>query len=519
MTNEQQPQAPEDTSSVSTPSLQTNDRCKVKYLRNENHQELDAIILERRPIRKRRRKEYSATTTSSSANNSNREDDTRVHPFEYYVHYIDHDRRLDEWISLNRIRMDSIVPASESAVNLLAETETSPHGTSKTAAPPKTTIASTTTNTTTPTNKAAVTKVPLNGEAPTASGAQRRRSSMSVSSSGSSARKKENTTAEQLLSGGNWHRSSSNNTDPVVRQFEKEHEATTRVKNIERIIMGLWEVESWYYSPFPDQYSGLDTLYVCEYCLTYMKSSQRYKEHRATCPHRTPPGLEIYHEDDLRVYELDGKEHRAYCQKLCLLAKLFLDHKTLYYDVTPFLFYVVARVDSEGAHIVGYFSKEKHSELGYNLACILTFPQYQKSGYGKFIISLSYEITKREGKTGSPEKPLSDLGKVSYRSYWTYVILTTLASIDLNNSHNISIDSIAEQTGIRNEDLLSTLQSLGMIKTWKGQFVVYVHQSTLQEQLDKIKAIRLCKPEYLTWSPPSSRKENNKVSASNATAE
>ena len=38
---------------------------------------------------------------------------------------------------------------------------------------------------------------------------------------------------------------------------------------------------------------------------------------------------------------------RIYCENLCLLAKLFLDHKTLYYDVEPFLFYVICKVRSE----------------------------------------------------------------------------------------------------------------------------------------------------------------------------
>lgn len=53
-----------------------------------------------------------------------------------------------------------------------------------------------------------------------------------------------------------------------------------------------------------------------------------------------PPGDEIYRKDTISFFEIDGRKTKNYAQNLCLLAKLFLDHKTLYYDTDPFLFYV-----------------------------------------------------------------------------------------------------------------------------------------------------------------------------------
>ncbi len=58
----------------------------------------------------------------------------------------------------------------------------------------------------------------------------------------------------------------------------------------------------------------------------------------------------------MSVFEVDGFEERLYCQNLCYIAKLFLDHKTLYFDVDPFLFYVLCEVDERGkkrlSHVV-----------------------------------------------------------------------------------------------------------------------------------------------------------------------
>ncbi|XP_054891103.1 histone acetyltransferase KAT7-like isoform X6 [Poeciliopsis prolifica] len=271
---------------------------------------------------------------------------------------------------------------------------------------------------------------------------------------------------------------------------------------IKTIVFGRFELDTWYHSPYPEEYARLGRLFMCEFCLKYMKSQTILRRHMAKCVWKHPPGDEIYRKANISVFEVDGKKNKIYCQNLCLLAKLFLDHKTLYYDVEPFLFYVMTEADNTGCHLVGYFSKEKNSFLNYNVSCILTMPQYMRQGYGKMLIDFSYLLSKVEEKVGSPERPLSDLGLISYRSYWKDVLLRYLNSFQ---GKEISIKEISQETAVNPVDIVSTLQSLQMLKYWKGKHLVLKRQDLIDDWKAKETKRgngKTIDPTALKWTPP-----------------
>uniref|UniRef100_A0A8C5HCQ6 Histone acetyltransferase n=1 Tax=Gouania willdenowi TaxID=441366 RepID=A0A8C5HCQ6_GOUWI len=267
------------------------------------------------------------------------------------------------------------------------------------------------------------------------------------------------------------------------------------------IEFGKFEIQTWYSSPYPQEYSRLPKLYLCEFCLRYMKSRSILYQHMNKCCWFHPPANEIYRKDDISVFEVDGNVSTIYCQNLCLLAKLFLDHKTLYYDVEPFLFYVLTQNDSKGCHLVGYFSKEKHCQQKYNVSCIMILPQYQRQGFGRFLIDFSYLLSKREGQPGSPEKPLSDLGRLSYMAYWRSVVLECLHEV---HDRQITIRHLSKLTGICPQDITTALHSLNMLEQRGERLVLVRREKLVSNHMARLKA----RPrqlevdsECLRWTP------------------
>ena len=148
----------------------------------------------------------------------------------------------------------------------------------------------------------------------------------------------------------------------------------------------------------------------------------------------------------------------------------------------------------------GYYSKEKYSDVGYNLACILTFPAHQRKGYGRFLIAFSYELTKKEEKVGSPEKPMSDLGQQAYKPYWASTILDFL--LNQSEESTLSIMDISKRTSIMAEDIVFTLNQLGLLKIINDVYFIAAEKSLLEALAKKypIKEPRV-DPSRLHWTP------------------
>ena len=150
--------------------------------------------------------------------------------------------------------------------------------------------------------------------------------------------------------------------------------------------------------------------HLCEGLLLHLRGRWRGAQGRFWSTLPVPPQLD----------RPQSSSAQLFCQNLSLFSKLFLENKSVCFDLSAFNYYLLvydgqppsgpsyARqgVSGQGTshQVIGFFSKEKMSWDHNNLACILIFPPWQRRGLGKVLMGVSYELGRREERMGGPEK-------------------------------------------------------------------------------------------------------------------
>lgn len=212
-----------------------------------------------------------------------------------------------------------------------------------------------------------------------------------------------------------------------------------------------------------------------------------------------PPGTLIYSKSPYSIYEVDGEEHKAwyllscvasgsnltqlFTQNLSLFAKLFLDNKSVFFDVSSFNYYLLVQEphppSSNRTLIVGFFSKEKMSWDNNNLACILVFPPWQRQGLGKILMGISYELSRRERNVGGPEKPLSELGRKGYLKFWEARVAAAILGV--RNKSTMTVQEIADLCWMVRDDVMTALKEMGLLEQRKKGAAMLIAKSRVRQ--------------------------------------
>lgn len=113
-------------------------------------------------------------------------------------------------------------------------------------------------------------------------------------------------------------------------------------------------------------------------------------------------------------------------------------------------------------------------------------------------------LSKEEGQPGTPEKPLSDLGRVSYHAYWKSVILEFLHD---HRDTPFTFEDIALTTGMHMNDIAVTFQLLGFMRYVPSnesvKLGICVDWNRVENHMKKLKSKPRLEidPECLRWTP------------------
>lgn len=79
-------------------------------------------------------------------------------------------------------------------------------------------------------------------------------------------------------------------------------------------------------------------------------------------------------------------------------------------------------------------------------------------------MGISYELCLLEEETGSPERPISDLGFKAFLSYWTQRLINYLLSLPDSKLAEVTITSLSKATAVSEKDILKTFEAIKLVR-------------------------------------------------------
>jgi GNAT superfamily N-acetyltransferase len=317
------------------------------------------------------------------------------------------------------------------------------------------------------------------------------------------------------------------------------------------------EMAPWYYSPYEVLYGEfshasetLHDAFFCPFTLTPFESHARLRRHLASHVRSggplTVPGIEVYRDDaaGVSLMEVDGRVHTVFCRNVFLMAKCFLECKLVGHDTDLYMFYVVAlhaekhvpgqlrfgdgvtKGNGGAPHgtlptpkiFAGYYTYERGS-VDCNLACIVTLPCFQGRGLGRFLIDASYAIGYRKGIVGSPERPLSDLGRAAYDRFWAekvwaWALHAAVEALEQRRPvqpgaydappqeegssgalavMRVTVHDVAKALRLDQADVLETVLRLGLVHRTEGKTLkLLIPVETARREVARVAAAPIC---------------------------
>ena len=98
-------------------------------------------------------------------------------------------------------------------------------------------------------------------------------------------------------------------------------------------------------------------------------------------------------------------------------------------------------------------------------------------------MGVSYELSRREGRYGGPEKPLSELGRRGYIQFWEARVARTVLA--MKGKKTMTVSEVARECWVLSEDVSAALKKMGVLGVKRKDGSIGVSKKAVREWAEK----------------------------------